>query len=70
MGGVASCSMSNLYNKTIWVKYDVEKKYVTMEDYTIEGQVGVGEFSVGAGVSVSKSYDWVKIKAQFTPIPA
>ena len=70
MGGVALCSMGNLYNKTIWVKYDVEKKYVTMEDFTIEGQVGVGEFSVGAGVSVSKSYDWVKIKAQFTPIKA
>ena len=70
MGGVALCTMGNLYNKTIWVKYDVEKKYVTMENYTIKGQVGVGEFSVGAGVAVSKSYDWVKIKAQFTPIEA
>ena len=70
MGGVALCSMTNLYNKTIWVKYDTERKYVTMKGYTIEGQVGVGEFSAGASVAVSKCYDWVKIKAQFTPIPA
>ena len=70
MGGIALCSMGNLYNQRIWVKYDVEKKYVLMEDYTIEGQVGVGEVSVGGSVSVSKKYDWVKIQAQFTPIPS
>ena len=70
MGGVASCSMSNRYHKTIWVKYDTERKYVTMKGYTIEGQVGVGGFVVGAGMAVNKCYDWVKIKAQFTPIPA
>ena len=68
MGGIASCSLTNKYNKKIWVKYDVERKYVNMEDYTIEGQVGFSEFSVGAGVSVSKRYDWVKIQSQFTPI--
>ena len=70
MGGAVSCSMANLYNQRIWVKYDVEKKYVLMEDYTIEGQVGVADTSFGAGVSVSKQYDWVKIKSQFTPIPS
>ena len=70
MGGVASCSMSNRYHKTIWVKYDTDRKYVTMESYTIEGQVEVGGFVVGAGVAVNKCYDWVKIRKQFTPIPA
>ena len=69
MGGIASCTMTNKYSSTIWVKYDVEKKYVRMEDYTIQAEVGFAEASVGASGSVNKTYDWVKINAQFTPIP-
>ena len=64
------CVMANRYHKTIWVKHDVEKKHVQVEDYSIKGQVGVGGLTVGAGVSVGKKYDWVKIESQFTPIPS
>ena len=68
MGGSVSTSIGNRYRKKIWVKYDVEKKYVQMEDYTIEGQLGFSEISIGAGVSVSRKYDWNKIQMDFTPI--
>ena len=68
MGGTVSNSIGNRYGKKIWVKYDVEKKYVQMEDYTVEGQVGFSEISAGVGVSVSRKYDWNKIQMDFTPI--
>ena len=69
MGGIASCTMYNKYRTMIYVKYAVERKYVTMEEYKIEGEVGVGVASAGAGVSVRKTYDWDKIKADSPILP-
>ena len=62
MGGVVSCSIGNRYSHTIWVKYDVEKKYVQMEEYRVAAHVGVTEIEVGAGVAGKKQYDWKKLK--------
>ena len=68
MGGVVSTTIGNRYHKKIWVKCDVERKYVQMENYAVRGQVGVGGISGGAGLRTSKKYDWHKIEMQFSPI--
>lgn len=68
MGGLVSCSIGNRYNQRIWVKYDAEKRYVQMEEYSIEVQVGLAEIELGAGVAVSKKYDWKRIETKFTPV--
>ena len=72
MGAASStveCTLANRYHQKIWVKYDVERKYVSVKEYTIKGQVGAGGFTAGIGVSAKTQFDWVKVKADFTPVP-
>ena len=68
MGGAVSSSIGNNYGKKIWVKYNVEKKYVTMENYEVTGQIEFAGISAGASGAVSQKYDWNKVRIHFTPI--
>ena len=68
MGPRASTQVGNRYHERIWVKCDVEKKYVTMSEYSLELDVSVGGAEVGATPRVKREYKWHEIKAKFTPI--
>ena len=61
-------SIGNLYKETIWVKYDVEKEYVKLEEFSIKPEVSVGDVTAGLDISFNREYDWKKIEVQFTPI--
>ena len=61
-------SIGNLYNKTILVKYNVQEKFVTLEEFAIKGGVTVAGCGAEGGVRQKKQYDWNKINIQFTPI--
>ena len=61
-------SIGNLYKEKIWVKYDVEKKYVKVEDFKVKLEVGVSGVEVGPDVSLRREYDWKTIEVKFTPI--
>ena len=61
-------SIGNLYKEKIWVKYDIEKEYVKLEEFTFKPEVGVGDVTAGVEISVKREYDWKKIEVQFTPI--
>ena len=64
----ANVSIGNLSNKTILVKYDVQEKFVTLEEFAIKGGVTVAGFGAEGGGRQKKQYDWNKINIQFTPI--
>ena len=61
-------SIGNLYKEKIWVKYDVEKQYVSLEEFKIKPEVVVSEVEAGVELSLKREYDWKKIEIQFTPI--
>ena len=61
-------SVGNLYKEKIWVKYDVEKKYVKVEDFKAKLEVEVSGVEVGPDISSRREYDWKKIEVKFTPI--
>ena len=65
---VHSVSIGNRYNKTILVKYDVQEKFVTLEEFAIKGGVTAAGFGAEGGGRQKKQYDWNKINIQFTPI--
>ena len=66
MGGIVS--IGNLYNKTILVKYDVQQKFVALEEFAIKGGVNVAGLGAEVGGKQKKQYDWKIIDLQFTPI--
>ena len=65
---VHNVSIGNRYNKTILVKYDVQEKFVTLEEFAIKGGVTAAGFGAEGGGRQKKQYDWNKINIQFTPI--
>ena len=68
MCGNASISIGNLYHKTIFVKYNVQQKYVTLEEFAIKGGLTVAGFGAEGSGKQKKQYDWDKINIEFTPI--
>ena len=65
---VHDVSIGNRYNKTILVKYDVQEKFVTLEEFEIKGGVTGAGFGAEGGGRQKKHYDWKKIDIAFTPI--
>ena len=61
-------SIGNLYKEKIWVKYDVEKKFVKAEEFTIKPGVDVADVAASLEVIRKREFDWKKIQIQFTPI--
>lgn len=68
MGPRASTVVGNKYHERIWVKCDVEKRYVEMSEYSLDLDVKVRGFDGGAELGVKREYKWHEIKAQFSPI--
>ena len=66
MGG--NVSIGNLYNKIIFVKYDVQEKFVTLEEFAFKGGVSVVGLEAEVDGRRKKHFDWKKIDLKFTPI--
>lgn len=68
MPRVKPTRIGNKYNQTIWVKVDVEEKYISMSGGRVEGNVNVAGAGAGVGVQHCCQVEWKKVKAEFNPI--
>lgn len=68
MGGWTSTHVANGYQKTIYVKCDAERRYVTMANFSSSSSKSIEGASISESRSGGISLDWNKIQAGFSKI--
>ena len=70
MGKIVTSTVASRYHKKIWVKYDFERKYVVLENFSVGLEGSAAGASAGGNITVQREFDWYKIRMEFSPIAA
>lgn len=65
---VKATRIGNNYNQTVWVKCDVEKKYVLMSGGGVSVNLDVAGAGVGVGLQRASEVQWKTVQSKFSPI--